>query len=119
MYCFHFLSQKQSILDANTDLAQKLPPSLYVIYYQAIVYSSSHSDRLEVSIIGDKEEAERFLITQSKQNSLLESEKVATDVLLKHPLAILFTIKPKNSALPPVQIRFHYLTELKIVTGMK
>jgi len=113
------LSKKQSVLDENAELAQKLPPSLYVIYYQAIVYSSSYPDRLQVTLLGDKDEANEFLAKQSKQNFCrtdADSMDETEDPFAKHPLAVEFKIQSKDAELPAIKIHFHYLYSLQIVT---
>ena len=114
------VGQKQSVLDENAELAQKLPPSLYVIYYQAIVYSSSYPDRLQVTLLGDKDEANEFLAKQSKQNFCrtdADSMDETEDPFAKHPLAVEFKIQSKDAELPAIKIHFHYLYLLQIVTG--
>ena len=105
------LSGKMNVLDANSDLAQKLPPSLYVIYYQGVVYASEHSNILTVSILGNIDEANDWLQKRSRGEDDLS-------LFVSHPLSIQFVIKPTDPSLSQVTICFRYLHVLEIITGI-
>jgi len=112
------LTQGQLRVPEDTEMAQKLPPALYLIYYQAIVYAAAHPEHLSVAIRGNKEEADAWLVQQSHQEERMDTDK-ESHVFAKHPLSVLCTIQPGKESLAPVEITFCYLTTLRIVTVLE
>ena len=108
------LSAEQMELHENTELAQKLPSALYVIYYQAVVYAAAHPAQMRVEINGDREQADHYLQQQSRGG---DEDGELVDTFDRHPLSVSCTVLPPQERLSPITAKFHYLTRLQVVTG--
>nr|CAD7587821.1 unnamed protein product [Timema genevievae] len=119
-------------------VAYLLPKPLYVLYVQADAYREACDTLMLVSVSGDEEEARLLKNTKNEEKVVEESDSDQEDnserdkrhhrklsrsdrleerkkrLLLRHPLTVHITIKLKDGN--SVQLSFHYLMNLHVVT---
>nr|CAD7434680.1 unnamed protein product [Timema monikensis] len=119
-------------------VAYLLPKPLYVLYVQADAYREACDTLMLVSVSGDEEEARLLKNTKNEEKIVEESDSDQEDnserdkrhhrklsrsdrleerkkrLLLRHPLTVHITIKLKDGN--GVQLSFHYLMNLHVVT---
>ncbi|XP_057687945.1 THO complex subunit 5 homolog [Corythoichthys intestinalis] len=130
-----YLSVPVEQTQKHTEIAQHLPPPLYVLFVQANAYGQACDKNLSVTISGDVEEAkamskppEDSQDDDSDSDAEEEQEKTKRrrptaggqlddkrrEMLKKHPLSLSFDLTCKDGSV--LNLFFYYLINLNIMT---
>ncbi|KAK2837335.1 hypothetical protein Q5P01_014547 [Channa striata] len=130
-----YLSMPFEQTQKQTEIARHLPPPLYVLFVQANAYGQACDKNLNVSIIGDVDEAkalskppEDSQDDESDSDAEEEQEKTKRrrpttggqlddkrrEMLKRHPLSLLLDLKCKDGSI--LHLHFYYLMNLNIMT---